>query len=187
MTTTASTYISKIDISYPQAGKNNNTQGFRDNFKNIQLSLSNINSDVENLQLNSVVKSDPVTNFDYNSLYKANLKSYTIEQYTQEALATPTYTTINYENGNYQKFDSVGDSVIFELQLPSTAVPTKLYELTIKVTPVTTTTVDFGGNSHAVGGLSLPVSITTTTFFDLWADNASPGVLPDVYIARRGG
>jgi hypothetical protein len=36
---------------------------------------------------------------------------------------------------------------------------------------------------HTVGSLTLPAAVTTTTFFDLWTDNAGL----DIYISRRGG
>lgn len=175
MATTASTYISKIDTTYPQAGKNNNTQGFRDNFRNIQLSLSNIDSEVENLQLTSVKNS--------GTLYYTNLKSYAIDYPPEQNVNTFQYSTeVNYRNGNYQKFNVTTSTVAFSVTGWASG---KLSELTLAVMPTTTATVSFnGGTFRPVGSLTLPVTITTTTFFDLWTDNAGT---TETYVARRGG
>jgi hypothetical protein len=42
--TSAAPYISNIDPTYPIPGKSNDSQGFRDNFNNIQTALSNLDS-----------------------------------------------------------------------------------------------------------------------------------------------
>jgi hypothetical protein len=42
--TSAAQYISNIDPTYPIPGKSNDSQGFRDNFNNIQTALSNLNN-----------------------------------------------------------------------------------------------------------------------------------------------
>jgi hypothetical protein len=177
MTTTASTYISKIDTAYPQAGKNNDSQGFRDNFRNIQLSLTNINSDVENLQLTSV-KTSQTSDFSHNIIKNAALQSYEIKTYTASNVSGTV--TVNYRDGNYQKFElNAGTTTLNIINW----APDNLSELTVSVTPVATASVAVNGNVHTVGSLTLPAAVTTTTFFDLWTDNAGL----DIYISRRGG
>ena len=49
MSSTASQYISNINPDFPVPGKDNNTQGFRDNFNNIQVALGAINNYVQTL------------------------------------------------------------------------------------------------------------------------------------------
>lgn len=49
MSSTASTYIANINPNYPVPGVDNNTQGFRNNFSNIQAALSNMNSYLQTL------------------------------------------------------------------------------------------------------------------------------------------
>lgn len=49
MSSTASQYISNINPDFPVPGKDNNTQGFRDNFNNIQVALGAINNYVQSL------------------------------------------------------------------------------------------------------------------------------------------
>lgn len=177
MTTTASTYISKIDTAYPQAGKNNDSQGFRDNFRNIQLSLTNLNADVENLQLTSVKTSD-TSDFSHNTIKNAALQSYEIKTFVASASTNGT-VSVNYRNGNYQKFALNSGTTTFNV---INWVSDNLSELTLSVTPDSTATVAVNGNIKTVGALSLPVVVTTTTFFDLWTDNAGT----DIFISQRG-
>ena len=49
MSSTASQYITNINPDFPVPGKDNNTQGFRDNFNNIQVALGAINNYVQSL------------------------------------------------------------------------------------------------------------------------------------------
>ncbi len=49
MSSTASQYISNINPDFPVPGKDNNTQGFRDNFNNIQVALEAIDNYVQSL------------------------------------------------------------------------------------------------------------------------------------------
>lgn len=49
MSNTASQYIANINPDYPVPGVDNNTQGFRDNFNNIQVALGAINNYVQTL------------------------------------------------------------------------------------------------------------------------------------------
>lgn len=175
MATTASTYINKIDTTYPQAGQNNSSQGFRDNFRNIQLSLANLDSEVENLNLTSVKNS--------GTLYFTNLKSYAIDYPPEQSVSAFAYSTeVNYRNGNYQKFNLTTGTVSFSVTGWTYG---KLSELTLAIVPTGTATVAFnGGTFRPVGNLTLPATITTTTFFDLWTDNAGT---VDTYVSRRGG
>lgn len=179
MTTTASTYISKIDAAYPQAGKNNDSQGFRDNFRNIQLSLVNLNSDIENLQLTSV-KTNQTSDFSRSTVKNIALQSYEIKTFTTASAVSNT-VSVNYRNGNYQKFSLDSGTTTFNI---INLVTGNLSELILSVTPNTTstTTVAINGNIHPLGSLTIPTTITTTTFFDLWSDNAGL----DIYVSRRG-
>lgn len=46
-----------IDITYPVAGQDNNSQGFRDNFTNIRTNLLQVKAELEDLQSKVVLKS----------------------------------------------------------------------------------------------------------------------------------
>ncbi len=49
-----------IDITYPIAGQDNDTQGFRDNFRNIKNNLNTARLEINDLQAN-VAKSPQIT------------------------------------------------------------------------------------------------------------------------------
>jgi len=52
--TAALQYITNIDITFPKPGQNNSSQGFRNNFNNIKLALSNLNSYMDSLAATSL-------------------------------------------------------------------------------------------------------------------------------------
>ena len=47
-----------IDATFPVAGQDNDSQGFRDNFNQIKTDLTNAKSELENLQSTAVLKAD---------------------------------------------------------------------------------------------------------------------------------
>jgi hypothetical protein len=46
LSSTTSNYINKINQNYPLPGVDNDSQGFRDNYKNIVLSLNSANDEI---------------------------------------------------------------------------------------------------------------------------------------------
>jgi hypothetical protein len=54
MTSSALDYAKNIDTSYPSAGKDNRSQGFRDNFKNIYQALISISDNINYLQQTTI-------------------------------------------------------------------------------------------------------------------------------------
>ena len=66
--TTLQTYINAIQVNYPEAGIDNDSQGFRDNFSNIAGGLQTVKDDLTLVQTNSVKvatldgENDPVDN-----------------------------------------------------------------------------------------------------------------------------
>lgn len=53
---------SNIDATYPVAGQDNDTQGFRDNFSNIKTALSTAKSEITTLQTNSILAANLTDN-----------------------------------------------------------------------------------------------------------------------------
>ena len=47
-----------IDATFPVAGQDNDSQGFRDNFNQIKTDLTNAKSELEDLHSKAVLKSD---------------------------------------------------------------------------------------------------------------------------------
>ena len=101
-----------IDGSYPVAGQDNDSQGFRDNFTNIRNNFTFIKSEVEDLQNKAVLKSsltNSTLNNDFagNAISNATLTSWR-ETYNNVSNTASGAITIDFANGNFQKIGITG-------------------------------------------------------------------------------
>ena len=101
-----------IDGSYPVAGQDNDSQGFRDNFTNIRNNFTFIKSEVEDLQNKAVLKSsltNSTLNNDFagNAISNATLTSWR-ETYNNVSNTANGAITIDFANGNFQKIGITG-------------------------------------------------------------------------------
>jgi hypothetical protein len=95
-----------IDGTYPIAGQDNNSQGFRDNFTNTKLNFTAAATEITALQDNAILKG-PLTvggtvdnNMDGTLLYDATMQDFAA---TRVDLGSVSGTcTINYASGHYQ-------------------------------------------------------------------------------------
>lgn len=97
----ASNIVSEtIDATYPVAGIDNDTQGFRDNFSIIKDNFASAKAEIEELQGNTV-KLNEANNFEGTYIIDANLQAVTEKYFT---LGTDVTTDINisFANGHYQ-------------------------------------------------------------------------------------
>ena len=103
---------SNIDATFPLAGKDNDSQGFRDNFGYIKSNFEYAKSEIEDLQTNAA-RLDGTNDFNNQDVTKANLKNCTEELYTGNNVSTNT--TIDYANGSYQTFTLTGNDITLTL------------------------------------------------------------------------
>ncbi len=103
MASTTSNYISKIKQDYPTAGVDNDSQGFRDNFKNISLALGSADSDISDLQLNSI-RLNQTNDFGNNLIKQAQFQDCSVYVFDDTAIAKTGNLTVDYREGSYQKF-----------------------------------------------------------------------------------
>lgn len=102
----ASSIISTtIDETYPVAGQDNDSQGFRDNFSIIKDNFAYAKSEIETLQ-DTTAKLDVDNAYDFNTQSQLNLKQYTVQQYTADSSINVDYT---FNNGQFVKFTAQGD------------------------------------------------------------------------------
>lgn len=194
MTTTASVYFNKINVDYPRAGKDNDSQGFRDNFRNIFNAFSATNADVEYLKLNSVTLGGD-NDFGYNVIKKATFQSSVTKIVDYSPNPTNGNIFVNYLESNYQKYSlNAGASTFFIQNWPADGFA----EMRLVVTPASTATcqINFGGNLKIAGSLVLPVVTNTTDdqTFDLWSDDGGVtvyiqgvGITPAVLVKNSTG
>jgi hypothetical protein len=175
--------ISKIDVTYPLAGKDNSTQGFRDNFENIVIALSTASMEISSLQLTGVKLNSPndfsfVGTMARTSLQNSGLTAVNI---------APITGIINYSSGSYQK-SAITTSTTFQvINWPPTGIYSKLI---LEVTPATTSTINITFNAGS--GVLKKESATilpyvsagnSSTFWELWTSDAGA----TVFLKPNGG
>jgi hypothetical protein len=104
-----------IDGSYPVAGQDNDSQGFRDNFTNIRNNFTFSKAEIEDLQNKVVLKSALLNttlsnDFAGNAIVNPTLTSYR-ETYNNIGSASGS-VTINFVNGNFQKLTMSGSTTL---------------------------------------------------------------------------
>lgn len=169
MTTTASIYFNKIRVDYPQAGKDNDSQGFRDNFKNIKYAFTATDAAITDLQTNAV-KLNGENDFGFGTIKKATLQGTVTKVYDESPNPRTGYINVDYQEGSYQKFSiSSGTSTLSVINWPQNNAA----EITININAVSTSTVTFGGNPVNIGNAPLPIDVATgdSRFFKLWTDD----------------
>ena len=110
-----------VDGTYPVAGQDNDSQGFRNNFTNIRNNLTFAKAELEDLQNKAVLKS-ALTNTTLsndlagNAIVNGALTSWR-ETYNNVGSVSGT-TTINFANGNHQKI-TLGGATTLAFTFPS--------------------------------------------------------------------
>lgn len=169
----ASTYISKINIAYPVAGIDNDTQGFRDNFKNIKLALDASDEDVYNLKLNAVSVSNPVNDFNDNIIKQAQLQDSSVTVYDDTTTIQTGDVDVDYRQGSYQIFAVSSGTHWFSVSNWPGFGKSGSLTLSITTSSTSTTLINFAApNVYNLGQDSLPFNITNQgkTIIHVWSD-----------------
>jgi hypothetical protein len=150
-----------IDESFPEEGKDNPSQGFRDNFSIIKAGLATAASEIAELQSKSVLKT-PLSggsvnnNLDGNLIFNARTRS--VYSVVNVVTPTPSVTNIDVTFAEYQRFPVNSSQSINFINWPADAYAKVRLELV---------------RSDANDGLSYTVSFTTQT-----VPGGLPGVIP---------
>jgi len=94
-----------IDGTYPIAGQDNNSQGFRDNFTQTKVNFQYAASEITDLQNNVVLKSALTGGTLDNNMGGALLYDATMQDFAATVVAialSSTTCTVNYASGHYQ-------------------------------------------------------------------------------------
>jgi len=100
-----------IDGSYPVAGQDNNSQGFRDNFTNIKTNFTAAANEITDLQNNVVLKSALTGTTLDNDMGGSLLYNATMQDFGASVVALGSVSgsqTINYAAGHYQTLSTSG-------------------------------------------------------------------------------
>ena len=111
-----------IDGSYPVAGQDNNSQGFRDNFTNIKTNFTSAANEITDLQNKVILKSALTgTTLDNNMggtlLYDALIQDFAAQKVSLGSLSGAV--SINYASGHYQAITTSGSITLSFINFPS--------------------------------------------------------------------
>ena len=88
-----------VDATYPKAGQDNDSQGFRDNFNAIKNNLQHAKDEIETLQTGKA-STTSASDFSDNEISRAKLKDTSLTIFAHGT--TGGTITLNHENGHYQ-------------------------------------------------------------------------------------
>ena len=141
-----------IDGTYPVAGQDNNSQGFRDNFTNIKTNFQYAENEITDLQNNAVLKSALSGTTLDNDMGGSVITDGVIADFglTRVALGSvSSSTTINYASGHYQTLTTNGSVSLAFTNFPPAGV-----------TGIVTVQVTVSSTAHT---LTLPVAVSINT------------------------
>ena len=101
-----------IDGTYPIAGQDNDSQGFRDNFTNIKTNFTNAKSEIEDLQSKVVLKSALTGTSLSNAGGGSIMSDFQLQDMSETRVAKGTTSgtvTIAYTGGSYQPLTTSGN------------------------------------------------------------------------------
>jgi hypothetical protein len=119
-----------IDGTYPVAGQDNNSQGFRDNFTNIKTNFQYAEDEITDLQNNVVLKSALSGTTLDNDMLGSGLSNAVLNDmgYTRLALGTTGGSvTINYAVGTYQTMTTNASTSLAFTNFPPAGVAGEVY------------------------------------------------------------
>ena len=112
-----------IDGSYPVAGQDNNSQGFRDNFTNTKLNFQYAEDEINDLQSKAVLKapldgqSTTNNNLNFEPLIAAQMRDFST---TRIAVGSASGSVqLNYASGHYQTVTTAGNITLSFINWPA--------------------------------------------------------------------
>jgi hypothetical protein len=132
-----------IDGTYPVAGQDNNSQGFRDNFTNTKTNFQYAEDEITDLQNNAVLKSALSGTTLDNDMLGSGLSNAVLNDmgYTRLAIGTTGGSvTINYAVGTYQTMTTNASTSLAFSNFPPAGVAGEVYfQITVASTAHTLT------------------------------------------------
>jgi hypothetical protein len=108
---TSAINTTQIDETFPVAGQDNNSQGFRDNFNRIKTALNVAGGEITTLQSNTA-KLNAANNFNGGLLENAEVNKFYQSVRQNGIVTTGTTTDIDLENGSLQTIGFTGNITV---------------------------------------------------------------------------
>jgi len=118
-----------IDGTYPKAGQDNSSQGFRDNFNEIKNNFTTAKSEISNLQANKA-NLNATNDFNASTIQNAKMKDNSEEVFPHGSVASGSIT-LNHENGHYQTATITANTTFAFTNFPSGAAGRMILDLTV--------------------------------------------------------
>lgn len=152
-----------IDGTFPVAGQDNSSQGFRDNFTNIKNNFTYAESEITDLQnkalLTSALNGQTINNDMAGTVIKRpQLSAWTQSLIDKGPVLTGTTTYLDFNSGNFQKLTTQGDAGTIGIQFTNWPTSTGTNALGYGVMRVWINVVDAG---HTI---TLPASVNVGIF-----------------------
>lgn len=173
-----------IDETYPVAGRDNSTQGFRDNFGIIKANFAIAKTEIEDLQ-NNVIRKDTDNNLIGSEIADADLRAITQVMYNVTDASVST-VSVSFNNGHYHKYNLTGSSAAYTLNLlnwPASITSNRYAKMTVElystqgIKTVTWTSASAGGpasqiktSSNWPATYSIPLSASATVYTSVIAE-----------------
>lgn len=152
---TSNIQTTTIDESYPVAGRDNDTQGFRDNFGVIKTNFAAAKAEIEDLQDN-VARKDADNNFSGSKIIDANMQASTEVMYNSGSIGTTA--NVSFLNGHYHKYNLNSDtSSEFTLTLtnwPAATSENRYAKITVEILSTSGSKTVVWSSTSANGSLS---------------------------------
>jgi paraquat-inducible protein B len=152
-----------IDATYPKAGQDNSSQGFRDNFGAIQNNFTEAKTEIELLQSNKA-SLNASSDFSNNEVIQAKFKNTSETVYAHGT--TSGAILLNHANGHYQTLTTNGAITLSFTNLPAA---NQLGKIILDVTVASTahtitlpTAVLVAGNVSGGDGSSDTITVPTS-------------------------
>lgn len=173
MASTITQYSNLINVNFPVPGEDNDSQGFRSNFANIQSALSLAGKEISDVQLNAVNLSE-TNDFGNNVIKRAALQN--SSQVVANIGNVSLFVNVDYSLGSYQTFTVDPGTHTFTItNWPESG---KCGTIRLEITPTSTdpVSINFGGNNVILSKATLPITYNqqTAIVWELWSpDNGT--------------
>lgn len=172
-----------IDGTYPVAGQDNNSQGFRDNFTNTKTNFQFAANEITDLQNKAVLKSALTGSTLNNDMLGSLLSNAQIQDFAATKLSLGVISgsqTINYTLGHYQTLTTAGSVSLAFTNFPAPGIAGVVTVQVSVASASHTLTLPAAVSVNNTGIQGLNPSTNTITF-------ASSGVYTFTFVSSDGG
>jgi hypothetical protein len=177
-----------IDVGFPVAGQDNDSQGFRDNFNITNTNFVHIKAEIEDLQNKAVLKAN-LTNSTLNndmSTVGTTLDNVKLTAFRETYFNNGTISgaqTIDFSKGNYQYIQTANPLALYFTGWPATNLTSSKLVLRVNVistahtvTLPATCTLGFPGELAGANGLVITYPQTGDYYYEFTTDDGGVNI-----------